>query len=150
VNNPRFLADASGDGYHDIVGFGGGNVYVARWNNTSGTFDPNASWLSGSFTYNSGWRSSHARFVADVNHDGRADLVGLGTHRGYLAVSTGSGFVRQDPAGTFRSVAFTGYTTTAGWADAEHLRMLGDVTGDGTADLVGFGRYGVYVRDLDD
>src|SRR5258707_1197077 len=54
-NLPRFLADLTGDGRADIVGFGDAGVYVAL-NNGNGTFQ--APQLDvGNFGYNAGnWR----------------------------------------------------------------------------------------------
>jgi FG-GAP-like repeat len=91
------------------------------------------------FGYNDGWTfTKHPRLVADINGDGRVDVVGFGDAGIYIALSTGSitfgpsQFVVQD----------FGYNQA--WRLDRHLRMAADITGDGSADIVGFGDAGVY------
>ena len=76
--HPRFLADLTGDGRADIVGFGNAGAYVSL-NNGNGTFQA-PQLVVGNFGYNAGgWRvDMHPRFLADITGDGRADIVGFG------------------------------------------------------------------------
>jgi hypothetical protein len=62
--HPRFLADITGDGRADIVGFGGIGVYVAL-SNGDGTFGP-IQRVVDNFAYDAGgWRvERHPRFLA--------------------------------------------------------------------------------------
>jgi hypothetical protein len=62
--HPRFLADVTGDGRADIVGFGGAGVYVAL-SNGDGTFGP-IQRVVDNFAYDAGgWRiERHPRFLA--------------------------------------------------------------------------------------
>jgi hypothetical protein len=62
--HPRFLADLTGDGRADIVGFGDAGVWVSR-NNGNGTFQA-PQMVVANFAYNAGgWRvEKHPRFVA--------------------------------------------------------------------------------------
>ena len=64
-----------------------------------------------------------ATLVADVNGDGKADLVEVYQNRTTVSLSTGSGFAK---AVSWSSVPFYGTQVT----------LAGDVTGDGKADLV--------------
>ena len=65
--------------------------------------------------------------------DGRLDIVGFGNAGVYVALSNGDG--------TFQApqmvVADFGYEA-GGWRVNKHPRYLADLTGDGTADIVGF------------
>ena len=86
---PRHLADVNGDGRDDIVGFGKNAVYVSL-GQTDGTFAPHQTAYSNNFTVNKGgWVSQdkYPRHVADVNGDGRADIVGFGNSAVYVSLS---------------------------------------------------------------
>jgi hypothetical protein len=134
------LADTTGDGRADIVGFGDAGVYVSRAQ-ANGTFAP-PQLVVGNFAYNAGgWRvEKHPRFMADTTGDGRADIVGFGDAGVYVS--------RAQPNGTFAApqlvVANFGYNA-GGWRVEKHPRFMADTTGDGRADIVGFGDAGVYV-----
>ncbi|MFC7694029.1 FG-GAP-like repeat-containing protein [Paeniroseomonas aquatica] len=143
---PRELADVNGDGRADIVGFGNAGVYVALADG-SGGFGPMALRQNnfGAGDSAGGW-SSNDRFpreLADVNGDGRADIVGFGNAGVYVALADGSGgfgpmALRQNNFGTGDSAG--------GWSSNDRFpRELADVNGDGRADIVGFGNAGVYV-----
>jgi hypothetical protein len=138
--HPRFLADVTGDGRADIVGFGDAGVWVSL-SNGDGTFAPAQLGLN-NFGYTAGgWRvDMHPRLVADVNGDGRADIVGFGYAGVWVSLSNGDG--------TFAApqlvVQNFGYTA-GGWRVDKHPRFLADTTGDGQLDIVGFGDAGVWV-----
>ncbi|WP_439674056.1 FG-GAP-like repeat-containing protein [Embleya sp. MST-111070] len=76
----RLLADVTGDGNPDIVGFGDEGVWVAH-NLGDGRFEQ-ARLVCRGFGYADdagAWRvDRHPRFLADVTGDGRLDLVGFG------------------------------------------------------------------------
>ncbi|MFI7089668.1 FG-GAP-like repeat-containing protein [Streptomyces anulatus] len=76
----RLLADVTGDGNPDIVGFGNEGVWVSH-NNGDGGFEQ-AQLVCRGFGYNEdagGWRvDKHPRFLADITGDGRVDIVGFG------------------------------------------------------------------------
>ena len=78
--NPRFIADINGDGLGDIIGFGNDGVYTSL-SNGDGTFQP-AQFALQAFGYDDSagaWRvEQHPRFLADMNGDGLADIVGFG------------------------------------------------------------------------
>lgn len=152
---PRWSADVNGDGFADIVGFGDAGVYVALGHG-DGTFDRSypaiAEW--GSSAASGGWRSydRHPRELADVNGDGRADIVGFGEAGTYVSLANADGTF----AGAFLAAAQFGAAWRSlddrygdgigGWGSQEfEPRLLSDVNGDGRADIVAFGRRGVYV-----
>jgi subtilisin-like proprotein convertase family protein/REP element-mobilizing transposase RayT len=132
----RTVGDVNGDGLADLVGFGLDGVYVATSTGTG--FDPISRWTN-SFDLSHGWTvSQYARTVGDVNGDGRADLVGFGLDGVYVTISTGTGF---DPISRWTN----SFDLSHGWTVKDFARTVGDVSGDGVADLVGFGLDGVYV-----
>ncbi|WP_445401117.1 FG-GAP-like repeat-containing protein [Streptomyces sp. LE64] len=85
--HPRFLADVTGDGNPDVVGFGDDGVWVSH-NRGDGRFE-RAQLVCRGFGYHEaagGWRvDRHPRFLADVTGDGRVDIVGLGGPGVYVA-----------------------------------------------------------------
>jgi len=136
-SHPRFLADLTGDGRADIVGFADEGVRVAL-NNGDGTFG-NQRRALGNFGVYDGWRvDRHPRFLADLTGDGRADIVGFGDAGVSAALNNGDGTF-QDPQ---LVVANFGYNA-GGWRVDRHPRFLVDLTGDGRADIVCFGDAGV-------
>jgi hypothetical protein len=138
--HPRYLADVTGDGTADIVGFGDGGVWIAL-NNGDGTFQEPVLAVA-NFGYGAGgWRvERHPRFLSDLTGDGRADIVGFGDAGVWVSYNNGDG--------SFQPAAFVldnfGYHA-GGWRVEKHPRMLADVSGDGRADIVGFGDAGVWV-----
>jgi hypothetical protein len=139
----RYLADVNGDGYPDLVGFGNAGVAVALGTGTA--FQAPTVWLA-NFGYGVGagqWRvDQHPRYVADVNGDGLADVVGFWNDGVKVALSTGTAFA----APTTWLANFYGYGSSAGnWRVDQNPRYLADVDGDGRSDIVGFGNGAIYV-----
>ncbi len=136
--HPRTVADVNGDGKADMIGFAGGGTYVAL--STGSSFAPMTMWTS-DFAYVGGWTSqnTYPRSVADVNGDGKADVIGFAAGGTYVALSTGSSFSAM-------SMWIADFSTIAGWTSHEvHPRLVADVNGDGKADVVGFAGLGTYV-----
>ncbi|MGY2050508.1 NF038122 family metalloprotease [Methylobacterium sp. JK268] len=137
----REVADVNGDGKADIVGFGNAGVYVALGNG-DGTFGAET-FAVANFGASNGWTSQdrYPRHLVDVNGDGKADIVGFGENGVYVSLATGGG---NFAAPTFTPSTFT--PSGGGWtSDTTYHRELGDVNGDGKADIVGFGEAGTYV-----
>ncbi|NEN97332.1 MAG: VCBS repeat-containing protein [Moorea sp. SIO3I7] len=139
---PRQLGDVNGDGRDDIVGFGHTFVYVSL-GQSDGTFASPSIALD-SFTVDRGrWTDfdTYPRQLGDVNGDGRDDIVGFG--HTFVFVSLG----QSD--GTFAppSIVMEDFTVDrGGWTNFDtYPRQLGDVNGDGQADIVGFANNGTYV-----
>jgi hypothetical protein len=134
----RVLADVNKDKRADIIAFGNDGVWLALATGDGG-FGA-ARFLFAELGFNQGWDPKlHTRTVADVNGDGRADLVGFGTDGVWTALATTTGFA----APTFVLAQYG--SNAGGWSAANHVRTLKDVNNDGKADIVGFGGYNVFV-----
>jgi hypothetical protein len=138
--HPRFLADLTGDGRADIVGFGDAGVWVSL-NNGNGTFQA-PRMVVGNFAYSAGgWRvERHPRFLADLTGDGRADIVGFGDDGVWVSFNNGNGTFQAA-----RMVVGNFAYNAGGWRVERHPRFLADLTPDRRADIVGFGDAGVWV-----
>ena len=195
--HPRFLADTTGDGRADIVGFGNAGVYVSQAP-ADGSYGP-VQLLVNNFGFNAGgWRvDQHPRFLADTTGrrtrrhrrlrqrrrlrvraqaDGslRTPCSWSSTTSASTPAAGGSTSTRGSsptppgtaaptssgsatPASTSRGLSPMGRTARSSWssttsgstpeagASSQHPRFLADTTGDGRADIVGFGNAGVYV-----
>ena len=137
-NHPRMLADLSGDGRADIIGFGDAGVWTAV-NRGDGTFQP-MHFVTADLGYDHGWRvDQHPRYVTDLTGDGHADIVGFGDAGVWVALGNGDGTFLA-PALVLESFCYD-----QGWRVDQHPRYVTDLTGDGHADIVGYGDAGVWV-----
>ena len=137
AQHPRLVADLTGDAKGNLVGFGDAGVWTAV-SNGNGTFQP-AKFVLANMGVQQGWQvSQHPRFVADLTGDGKADLIGFGNAGVWTAISNGDG--------TFQAPKFVlaNMGVQQGWQVSQHPRFVADLTGDGKADLIGFGNAGVW------
>jgi hypothetical protein len=137
--HPRFVADMTGNGKPDLIGFAQGGVYVS-FNNGDGTFQ-HVRKVSQDFTFNNGgWVvDKYPRYIADLTGNGCGDIIGFGEAGVSVAINNGDGTFQ--PA----KVAIKGFSYKHGWRVKQHPRFLVDLTGDGRADIIGFGTNKVYV-----
>ncbi|PPR06992.1 hypothetical protein CVT24_011070 [Panaeolus cyanescens] len=138
--HPRLVADLTGNKRSDLIGFGDAGVLVAL-NRGDGTFDAPKLALD-NFGYEAGgWRvEKHPRVLADIDGDGLPDIVGFGEAGVWVSINNGDG--------TFQPAKLVvkdfGYSA-GGWRVEKHLRFAVDLTGDGRADIIGFGENSVWV-----
>jgi FG-GAP-like repeat/Peptidase M10 serralysin C terminal/Bacterial pre-peptidase C-terminal domain/Metallo-peptidase family M12B Reprolysin-like/RTX calcium-binding nonapeptide repeat (4 copies) len=142
----RQLADVNGDGRDDIVGFGSDYTYVSLGQG-NGTFAATIIGINsfGASVPAGGWTNNnlYARELADVNGDGRADIVGFGSDYTYVALGQANGTFANPIIGI---AGFGASAAGGGWTSNDQFpRFVGDISGDGRADIVGFGGAGVYI-----
>ncbi|PPQ70672.1 hypothetical protein CVT26_014611 [Gymnopilus dilepis] len=134
----RFVADVNGDKFPDIVGFGDPGVYVSLGNG-DGTFQAQDLVIQ-DLGFNQGWQvDQNPRFVAELNGDGKPDIIGFGNDGVHVALNNGDGTF-QPPR-----VVLDDYSSQQGWHASRHQWSVADITGDGAEDIVAFGDQGVYV-----
>lgn len=137
-NYPRFVEDMNGDGWPDIVGFGKNAVWVVLNNNGFSTFNFSYNWVP-NFTKDYGWlnANSHMRLIADMNNDGKADIVGFGNNGVLVSLTNSSGIGASNPV-----LWSSEFGHSNGWVLNEtYPRFLKDMNNDGYLDVVGFGYY---------
>ena len=136
-NHVRTTGDVNGDKLDDIVGFGDAGVYRAL---STGTGFRPATFVIANFGYNQGWRvDRHVRLLADVNGDGRKDIVAFGDDGVWLSLATADGYFTP-PAFVLANFGYN-----QGWTPSKHIRAMADVNGDGRQDIVAFGDDGVWI-----
>jgi hypothetical protein len=89
-----------------------------------------------------GWTSQdlYPRTLADVNGDGKADIVGFGADGIFVSLATGGGHFASP---TLQLSAFS--PNAGGWnSDNTYPRQLADINGNGSAVIVGFATNGVW------
>jgi phospholipase C len=127
--HPRYVVDLNGNGKADIIGFGNDGVWTAM-NKGDGTFYP-AQYILADFGVNQGWRvEKHLRYLADLDGDGKPEIIGIGDAGVYVAMNKGDG--------TFYPVkmGLVGLGYNQGWRVNKHLRLVGDILGIGKASIV--------------
>lgn len=125
-DEPRYLTDINGDGLADIVGFSDNGVEMALANAEKSTFIK----VSGTFAHfapNAGWSANAPRYLADVNGDASADIVGFNDGVQVALANGDGGF--EDPQTWFADIGIKqGF-------NGDDL-LMADVNGDGKSDVI--------------
>lgn len=146
-------ADVNGDGYADICARGVNGI-VCAINNRKGGFSPYTLWETTQFTDAAGWndtRYASTIMLADVNGDGKADLIARGAGGLFVYLSTGNGFAASATGPVWsRGTNFTNTDVQGGVAmnwltDPSHYKTFRavDINGDGKADICARGPKGI-------
>ncbi|RXW20838.1 hypothetical protein EST38_g5009 [Candolleomyces aberdarensis] len=136
----RYVSDLRNKGYVDIIGFSDRGVFVSL-NNGDGTYAPARLVLKDFGFIAGGWKlGRHLRFLADANGDGIPDIVAFGENHVFVALGNGDGTFATPRIVINKNFTYSGQ----GWRLDEDLRTLGDLTGDGRADIIGFENEGVW------
>ncbi len=156
----RAIGDVDGDSLPDIVGVGAGSVRV--WRNSGATevvvMDANTDHRAleldygTAFTAEAGINNRNGfRFLADLDGDGRDDLVAAAGGRMIYALGQIDGTFgamiegRSDGVGELCRAPQSCFTTDQGWTPARHLIFFDDMNADGLVDLVGLSDEAFYV-----
>ena len=133
----------NGDGLSDIIARGPEVIYVGLSSSTSFT-EPRLWTTEFSDRGEISWKEnkySSTLQLADVNGDGRADLIVRGPKGIMVSLSNGNGFERA-------SLWSESFSNASGWnneASTERAIRCGDVNGDEMADIIVRAPDGVHV-----
>jgi len=135
TNNPKFFEDVNGDGIKDIIGFAQDGVYVSLGTKDNG-FEKAKLWNK---TYGfKEYNNNFPKFVADMNKDGKADLIIFSGSCTEIAFSDGEKFGES-------VCAFKDLCYSKGWRVSKHYRYVTDINNDGYPDLAGFGGSSTFI-----
>jgi|GEM_PF-3747741 len=140
---PCRVADVNGDGLPDVVGFRNTDVIVAY--STGVSFTDPVVWDDDTFA---GWDDSQGsqRVLADVNGDGRADIVGFSAEGVEFGVARGFDVIGEVKSTSFETDVISG--PSGGFAFGplpQNPRFPMATTGEGIAALIIFGDENVLV-----
>jgi FG-GAP-like repeat len=160
----RLTAVLNNIGLADIIAFGDQGVWTALGNG-DGTFQT-PKLVMENFGVAQGWDpAKHIRLMADLNNDGRDDIVAFGDAGVWTALSVGHGTfapsrlavtgtgpqvhtppVAEPGAGTFEPprLVLENFGVKQEWSPAKHIRVMADLNGDHYPDIIGFGDGGVW------
>ncbi|NOX92826.1 MAG: VCBS repeat-containing protein [Gammaproteobacteria bacterium] len=131
----RLLADVNNDNKDDIVAFANAAVAISQAQETD--FNSTFYIATNNFAYNNGWRiQDDPRFLADINGDDYP-VIGFGPgDNGKIYYSLNAG----NASGTYmpRNEWQTEPGFRNGWMRNKNPRLMADVNGDGTDDIIGF------------
>ncbi|GAB2923782.1 FG-GAP-like repeat-containing protein [Streptomyces sp. NPDC058869] len=139
ARHPRYLADTTGDGRLDVIGCHDDGLWVSLQAEDGTYAEP--LYVLDEFGVEQGWRSAdgYPRFVVGATEGRAAYVIGFGQQG--VVVAHGRGDGTFEPA----RLVLNDFGRAQGWTGRKHLRLLADLTGDGTPDIVGFGDEGVWV-----
>ncbi len=143
--------DLNHDGIADFVGMGPQGLVFAYGNENGGNFGLGPSQtaqISGSNTdlgEAQGW--TNATTLRDIVADpktGFDDILAFGAAGVYVAMGQDPNTHNGQPFGQLY-LAMPDFGSNQGWSVLQTPRIVGDVTGDGTPDIVGFGASATFV-----
>lgn len=132
ASQERKVADINGDGRFDLIGFGQART---KYSLSEGTHFATSS-SQAMFGVEQGYSDTNRfpRLIADVNGDGRSDIIGFGND--HVQVSRSLGTRYEKPENWSNKLTWG----SNGWEGASTIRSVSDINGDGRSDIIGFGQ----------
>lgn len=137
----REVRDVNADRHADLIGFGIGGVWLAL--NEGNAFAEPRLVISNLGNSQGFTGANSVRTMADVNGDGRPDLVVFG--KDSVLVSLKDTASSYSAPSVWSADYSADYEKGTGWIVDKVVLTMADVDGDRRADIVGFNDWGVYV-----
>jgi hypothetical protein len=143
--------DLNGDGVADFVGMGPDGLVYAYGSESGGVYSLGALQTAHIDGSNSdlgdaqGW--TDATTVRDIVYDSKTgydDIIAFGAGGVYVSMGQDPTTHNGEPFGQLY-LALANFGSDQGWSVSGTPRLVGDVTGDGIPDIVGFGTSDTYV-----
>jgi hypothetical protein len=143
--------DLNGDGVADFVGMGPDGLVYAYGSESGGVYSLGALQTAHIDGSNSdlgeaqGW--TDATTVRDIVYDSKTgydDIIAFGAAGVYVSMGQDPTTHNGEPFGQLY-LAMANFGSNQGWTVSGTPRLVGDVTGDGIPDIVGFGTSDTYV-----
>jgi hypothetical protein len=121
---PRFIADLTGNGCGDIIGFSEAGVHLAI-NNGNGAFEARKP-ASPGFAFKGGWTvEHHPHFLVNLTGTGQADIVRFGSGEVYVAYNDGKGGFMP-----VSNLLINGFGNSGGeWPSDKTVRYVANICG---------------------
>src|SRR5579864_2924448 len=143
--------DLNGDGIADFVGMGPDGLVYAYGSGSGGSYTlgalKTAHIASGNSDFGEAQGWTDATTVRDIVYDAKTgydDIIAFGAAGVYVAMGQNPNTHGGEPFGQLY-LALADFGSDQGWTVSDTPRLIGDVTGDGTPDIVGFGTNSTYV-----
>jgi hypothetical protein len=133
------LTDVNNDNRNDIMAFANDGVAISQSNGSN--FDNSHYAAIYQFSYNKGWRIERdIRLIADINGDGLPDIVGFGPQFGFNSDGGVLYTLNTGNSGSYTPLNkwLDEFNYFKDWTVNDNPRLMADVNGDGTDDIIGF------------
>jgi len=143
--------DLNGDGIADFVGMGPNGLVYAYGSESGGTYGLGALQTAhiegGSSDLGEAQNWTDATTPRSIVYDAKTgydDIIAFGAAGVYVAMGQNPTTHNNEPFGQLY-LAMADFGSSQGWTVSDTPRLVGDVTGDGIPDIVGFGTNSTFV-----